>query len=147
MSKYKKLSHVVYKCDYHIVWVPKYRYRILKGAVKEHLEKDLRTLCEWKKAEIVEVNIQEDHVHLIISIPPKISVSEMMGIIKGKTAIKIFRSYPELKKKPYWGNHFWARGYFVNTVGLDEDMIRRYVKYQEEEEKKEEENSVEFRLF
>ena len=147
MSKYKKLSHVVYKCDYHIVWVPKYRYRILKGAVKEHLEKDLRTLCEWKKAEIVEVNIQEDHVHLIISIPPKISVSEMMGIIKGKTAIKIFRSYPELKKKPYWGNHFWARGYFVNTVGLDEDMIRRYVKYQEEEEKREEENSVEFRLF
>jgi putative transposase len=147
MSKYKKLSHVVYKCDYHIVWVPKYRYRILKGAVKEHLEKDLRTLCEWKKAEIVEVNIQEDHVHLIISIPPKISVSEMMGIIKGKTAIKIFRSYPELKKKPYWGNHFWARGYFVNTVGLDEDMIRRYVKYQEEEEKRDEENSVEFRLF
>ena len=147
MSKYKKLSHVVYKCDYHIVWVPKYRYRILKGAVKEHLEKDLRTLCEWKKAEIVEVNIQEDHVHLIISIPPKISVSEMMGIIKGKTAIKIFRSYPELKKKPYWGNHFWARGYFVNTVGLDADMIRRYVKYQEEEEKRDEENSVEFRLF
>ena len=70
-----------------------------------------------------------------------------MGIIKGKTAIKIFRSYPELKKKPYWGNHFWARGYFVNTVGLDEDMIRRYVKYQEEEEKRDEENSVEFRLF
>ena len=147
MSRYKKLSHVVYKCDYHIVWVPKYRYRILKGAVKEHLEKDLRMLCEWKKAEIVEVNIQEDHVHLIISIPPKISVSEMMGIIKGKTAIKIFKSYPELKKKPYWGNHFWARGYFVNTVGVDEEMIRRYVKYQEEEEKREEENSVEFRLF
>ena len=130
MSKYKKLSHVVYKCDYHIVWVPKYRYRILKGAVKEHLEKDLRTLCEWKKAEIVEVNIQEDHVHLIISIPPKISVSEMMGIIKGKTAIKIFRSYPELKKKPYWGNHFWARGYFCATVGqMTEEMIKQYLEH------------------
>jgi len=147
MSKYRKLSHVVYKCDYHIVWVPKYRFRVLKGAVKEHLEKDLRMLCEWKKAEVVEVNIQEDHIHLVISIPPKVSVSEMMGILKGKTAIKIFKNYPELKKKPYWGNHFWARGYFVNTVGLDEDMIRRYVKYQEDEEKREEENSVDFRLF
>lgn len=147
MSKYKKLSHVVYKCDYHIVWVPKYRYRILKGEVKERIERDIRMLCEWKKSEVVELNIQEDHIHLIISIPPKVSVSEMMGILKGKTAIKIFKSYVELKKRPYWGNHFWARGYFVNTVGLDEEMIRRYVKYQEEEEKKEEENSVDFRLF
>ena len=147
MSKYKKLSHVVYKCDYQIVWVPKYRFRILKGELKERIEKDIRMLCEWKKSEVVELNIQEDHIHLIISIPPKVSVSEMMGILKGKTAIKIFKSYVELKKRPYWGNHFWARGYFVNTVGLDEEMIRRYVKYQEEEEKKEEENSVDFRLF
>ena len=147
MSKYKKLAHVVYKCDYHIVWVPKYRFRILKGEVKERIEKDIRMICEWKKSEVIELNIQEDHIHLIISIPPKVSVSEMMGILKGKTAIKIFKSYAELKKKPYWGNHFWARGYFVNTVGLDEEMIRRYVKYQEEEEKKEEENSTDFRLF
>jgi putative transposase len=109
------------------------------------MEKDLRMLCEWKKAEVIELNIQEDHIHLVISIPPKVSVSEMMGILKGKLAIKIFKSYPELKKKPYWGNHFWARGYFVNTVGLDEKIIRRYVKYQEEEEKKE--HSVDFRLF
>ena len=135
MSKYKKLSHVVYKCDYHIVWVPKYRFRILKGLIKEQLEKDLRMLCEWKKAEILELNIQEDHIHLVISIPPKVSISEMMGMLKGKTAIKIFKSYPELKKKPYWGNHFWARGYFVNTIGLNEDMIRRYVNFQEGEEK------------
>ena len=147
MSKYKKLSHVVYKCDYHIVWVPKYRFRILKGLIKEHLEKDLRMICEWKKAEILELNIQEDHVHLVISIPPKVSISEMMGILKGKTAIKIFKSYPELKKKPYWGNHFWARGYFVNTVGLNEDVIRRYVNFQESEEKGEEANSSEFKLF
>ena len=147
MSKYKKLSHVVYKCDYHIVWVPKYRFRILKGLIKEHLEKDLRMICEWKKAEILELNIQEDHVHLVISIPPKVSISEMMGILKGKTAIKIFKSYPELKKKPYWGNHFWARGYFVNTVGLNEDVIRRYVNFQESEEKGEEANSSELKLF
>jgi putative transposase len=147
MSKYKKLTHVVYKCDYHIVWVPKYRFRILKGLIKAHLEKDLRMLCEWKKAEILELNIQADHIHLVISIPPKVSISEMMGILKGKTAIKIFKSYPELKKKPYWGNHFWARGYFVNTIGLNEDMIRRYVKFQEGEEKKEEADSSEFKLF
>lgn len=147
MSKYKKLSHVVYKCDYHIVWVPKYRYRILKGEVKDHMEKDIRMLCEWKKAEVIELNIQEDHIHLVVSIPPKVSVSEMMGILKGKSAIKVFKSYPELKKKPYWGNHFWSRGYFVSTIGINEDTIRRYVKHQEDEEREEEQNSTEFRLF
>jgi putative transposase len=85
-----------------------------------------------------------DHVHLVVSIPPKVSVSEFMGIMKGKLAIKLLKSYAELKKRPYWGNHFWARGYFVNTVGLDEEMIRKYVKYQEEEEKKEEAQQLGF---
>ena len=97
--------------------------------------------------EIEELNVPKDHVHLVVSIPPKVSVSEYIGVLKGKTAIKMFKSYPHLKKKPYWGNHFWVRGYFVNTVGLDEEMIRRCVKYQEDEEKKEEENSTDFRLF
>jgi len=144
MSKYKKLSHVIYKCDYHIVWVPKYRYRILTGGVKELIERDIRMLCEWKGCEILEMNVQIDHVHMVVSIPPKVSVSEFMGIMKGKLAIKIFKSYPDLKKKPYWGNHFWARGYFVNTVGLDEEMIRKYVKYQEEEERREEAQQLGF---
>lgn len=144
MSKYKKLSHVIYKCDYHIVWVPKYRFRILTGVIKGLVESDVRLLCEWKRCEIVEMNVQIDHVHLVVSIPPKVSVSEFMGIMKGKLAIKLFKSYPDLKKKPYWGNHFWARGYFVNTVGLDEDMIKKYVKYQEEEEKKEEAQQMGF---
>ncbi len=144
MSKYKKLSHVIYKCDYHIVWVPKYRLRILKGTIKDLLTDDIRMLCEWKSCEVQELNIQEDHVHLLVSIAPKVSVSKLMGILKGKTAIKLFKSYPKLKKKPYWGNHFWARGYFVSTVGLDEDMIRKYVKYQEKEEKKIEANQQKF---
>ena len=144
MSKYKKLSHVIYKCDYHIVWVPKYRYRILTGVIKELVESDIRMLCEWKKCEIAEMNVQIDHVHLIVSIPPKLSVSQLMGTLKGKLAIKLFKSYPELKKKPYWGNHFWARGYFVNTIGLDEETIRKYVKYQEEQEKKEEQQQLGF---
>ena len=138
MSKYKKLSHVIYKCDYHIVWVPKYRFRILTGAIKNLVEQDLRMLCEWKRSDVIEMNVQIDHIHLLLSIPPKVSVSELLGVLKGKLAIKLFKSYPDLKKKPYWGNHFWARGYFVNTVGLDEEMIRKYVKYQEEQEKQEE---------
>ena len=144
MSKYKKLSHVIYKCDYHIVWVPKYRLRILKGVIKDLVDSDIRKLCEWKKCEVGELNVQEDHVHLVLSVPPKVSISSLMGILKGKIAIKIFKSYPDLKKKPYWGNHFWARGYFVSTVGLDEEMIKKYVKHQEKEEKKEEVQQISF---
>jgi len=144
MSKYKKLSHVIYKCDYHIVWVPKYRFRILKGLVQELVENDIKKLCEWKRCEVLELNVQEDHIHLLVSVPPKVSISYLMGVLKGKIAIKLFKSYPQLKKKPYWGNHFWARGYFVNTVGLDEEMIQKYVKYQEKEEKKVEDQQQKF---
>ncbi|TVZ26326.1 putative transposase [Gillisia sp. Hel_I_86] len=144
MGKYKKLSRVVYKCDYHIVWVPKYRLRILKGAVKELVEQDIRMLCEWKSCEVEELNVQEDHVHLLVSVPPKVSISKLMGTLKGKIAIKLFKSYPKLKKKPYWGNHFWSRGYFVSTVGLDEEMIKKYVKFQEKEEKRVEEQQQRF---
>ena len=144
MSKYKKLSHVIYKCDYHIVWVPKYRFRILKGSLKRLVEEDIKMLCEWKKGEVLELNVQEDHIHLVVSVPPKVSISEIMGILKGKLAIKLFKSYPGLKQKPYWGNHFWARGYFVSTVGIDEETIRKYVKYQEEEERKNEDQQQRF---
>jgi putative transposase len=146
-SKYRKLSHVVYKCDYHIVWTPKYRFRVLFGEVKTLVEKDMRMLCEWKGVEILELNVQIDHIHLVCSIPPKVSVSELMGTLKGKLAIKLFKSYPNLKQKPYWGNHFWSRGYFVTTVGVDEEIIKRYVKYQEGEDKKEETQTREFDLF
>ena len=144
MSKYKKLSHVIYKCDYHIVWVPKYRLRILTGAIRDLVNDDIRMLCEWKKCEVVELNVQEDHVHLLVSVPPKVSISNLMGMLKGKIAIKLFKSYPNLKKKPYWGNRFWARGYFVSTVGLDEEVIKKYVKHQEQEEKKVEDQQRRF---
>ncbi len=97
-----------------------------------------------EKCEVVELNVQEDHVHLLVSVPPKISISYLMGVLKGKIAIKLFKSYPNLKKKPYWGNHFWARGYFVSTVGLDEEMIKKYVKHQEKEEKKAESQQQKF---
>ena len=144
MSKYRKLSHVVFKCDYHIVWVPKYRYRVLKGTIRDLVDQDIRMLCDWKDCQVVELNVQSDHIHLIVSIPPKLSVSKLMGMLKGKIAIKLFKSYPVLKQKPYWGNHFWARGYFVSTIGLDEDKIRRYVKYQEKEEKRAEDQQQKF---
>ena len=120
MSKYKKQSHVVWKCDYHIVWTPKYRFRVMTGLVKDLVEQDIRMLSEWKGCAVIELNVQADHVHLVVSIPPKVAVSELMGTLKGKLAIKHFKSYPQLKKKPYWGNHFWSRGYFVNTVGINE---------------------------
>ena len=144
MSKYRKLAHVIYKCDYHIVWVPKYRLRILTGPIKDLVDSDIRMLCEWKNSEVVELNVQADHIHLVVSVPPKVSISSLMGVLKGKIAIKLFKSYPDLKKKPYWGNHFWARGYFVSTVGLDEEMIKKYVKHQEKEEKKVEEQQRKF---
>ena len=146
-SKYKKLTHVVYKCDYHIVWTPKYRYRVLFGEVKSLVESDIRMLCDRKSVEVIELNVRIDHVHVVVSIPPKISVSTLMGTLKGKLAIKLFKSYPRLKQKPYWGNHFWSRGYFVTTVGVDEEIIRRYVKHQEKEDKKEESQTQEFDLF
>jgi len=137
MGKFRKLSHVYYKCEYHIVFVPKYRYRIMTGLEKTLIEHDIASISQWKEVEVQELNVQANHVHLLCSIPPKVSISDFMGILKGKLAIRLFKSYPELKKKPYWGNHFWSKGYFVSTVGLDAEMIKRYVKFQEEEDQKE----------
>ena len=147
MGKYRKLSHTVYKCEYHIVWTPKYRYRILKDGLASELQRDLYGLSSMKDVLIEELNIQPDHVHLFCSIPPKLSVSAYMGFLKGKSAIKIMQSYTNLRKKVYWGNHFWTRGYFVSTVGLDADLIRRYVKYQEKLERDQERNSGQNTLF
>jgi len=147
MTKWKKLSHTIYQCKYHIVFCPKYRYRILKGALSEFVEQTIRILCQWKNVEMLEMNVKDDHIHLIISVPLRLSVSEVMGMLKGKTAIKIPKSFPLLKKKPYWGNHFWSRGYCVSTIGLDETKIRKYVQYQEEKERKEETDQEEFGLF
>ncbi len=146
MSKYKKLSHAIYYREYHIIWVPKYRYRVLKGAIKEMGERDIRGISEWLGCEVRELNIQEDPVHVVVSIPPKVSISDYMGTVKGKTAIKLFKSYSGMRQKPYWGNHFWARGYFVSTVGVDAEMIKKYVKYQEKEEKREEKQQGGFRF-
>ena len=136
MSRFKKLSHTIWHCKYHIVWVPKYRLRILKSEVAEEVTSCIRAFSENQQAEIVELNVCEDHVHLLVLIPPKVSVSNFVGTLKGRTAIRVFNRFRKLKTKPYWGNHFWAKGYCVDTVGLDEEMIRNYIKYQERKEKK-----------
>jgi putative transposase len=137
----QKLAHAVWDCKYHIIWCPKYRFRILKGDVAKSVGEIVQQLCEWKKLEILEHNVQLDHVHLVLSIPPKYSISEVVGFLKGKSAIKMFDRHIHLKKR-YWGRHFWAKGYCVSTVGLDEEKIRRYVKWQLEKDKRIEQESL-----
>ena len=141
MSRFKKLSHSLWHCQYHLVWVPKYRHKILTGQVGNEVGNCIKAFSDQKNVEIVEMNIQPDHIHLITMIPPKISVSDYCGIVKGRTAIRIFNKYKDLKQKPYWGNHFWTEGYCVDTVGLDTEMVRKYVKYQGTQELRKEQQS------
>ena len=130
MSRFSKLSHAIWHCKYHVVFVPKYRYRVLSGSVGTAIYKKLRILSEHKGCKVLELNVQHDHVHIVLMIPPKFAVSEIIGMLKGKTAMDIFKNYPNLRSKTYWGNHFWSPGYCIDTVGIDEAMIRKYVKYQ-----------------
>ena len=136
MSRFRKLSHTIWHCQYHIVWTPKYRFRILEGEVAQEVSRCVRSFSSQKQCEVMELNVQKDHIHLIVMIPPKLSVSDYMGITKGRTAIRVFNKFPILKNKPYWGNSFWSRGYCVDTIGLDEEKIRLYVQYQEERERR-----------
>jgi len=129
MNRFKKLAHVVWDCKYNVVWCPKYRFRILKGDIAKSVREIIRQLCEWRQIEILAGNVQTDHVHLVISFPPKYSVAEVTGFLKGKSAIKVFDRHLDLKKR-YWGRHFWAKGYCVSTVGLDEEQIKKYVTWQ-----------------
>ena len=135
---FKRLSHSIYECKYHIVFCPKYRYRILKEEIAEYTRQQIYALCRQKDlVEVLELSIQPDHVHLIVSIPPKYAVSNVMGYLKGKLSIRLFQQYERLGRR-YWGRHLWSRGYCVSTVGLDEDKIRKYVKWQEQKEKADE---------
>jgi len=135
MKKFNRLSHTIWLCKYHIVFCPKYRCQILTGQTEVFVRNNLYKLADQKGLTIEEVNIQGDHVHMILSIPPKYSISETMGYLKGKLAIKMFQELPHLTKK-YWGRHIWSRGYCVSTVGMDEAMIRKYVKWQQEQEQR-----------
>jgi putative transposase len=131
MSRFQRLAHVIWHCQYHIVFVPKYHFRVLNGEVGRFVYGRLITQCERLKCQVVELNVQSDHVHLLVRVPPKIAISHLMGALKGKVALQVFQKYPELRERRYWGNHFWAAGYCVDTVGIDSEMIQKYVKYQE----------------
>jgi len=135
VNQFKKLAHAVWQCKYHVIWCPKYRFRILRGEIGLSVRDIIKQLCEWRKIEILEGNVQADHIHLVLSIPPKYSISETIGFLKGKSAIKIFDVHHELKKR-YWGRHFWSKGYCVSTIGLNEEQIKKYVREQSHKEKK-----------
>ena len=135
MSDYKSLSHTRWECKYHVVFIPKYRKKAIYGELRKRLGDVFRTLAHQKESEIEEGHLMKDHVHMMISIPPKYSVAQVIGYMKGKSAIHIARVYAE-RRRSFVGQHFWARGYFVSTVGRDEAVIRRYIQDQETEDRR-----------
>ena len=143
-SNFKKLSHTLYECKYHIVFCPKYRHRILKGEVADYCRREYFNLMRQKdQVEVLELNIQADHVHTVVSIPPKYSVSSIMGFLKGRLSLSLFRRYERIGKR-FWGRHLWARGYCASTIGLNEEQIRKYVRWQEQQEMEAEQLGLQF---
>ena len=135
MDKTESLSHSKWECKYHVVFIPKRRRKVLYGELRQHLGEVFRRLAGQKESRIEEGHLMPDHVHMMISIPPKYAVAQVIGYIKGKSAIHLARVYGE-RKRNFVGQHFWARGYFVSTVGRDEAVIRAYIRHQEEEDDK-----------
>lgn len=135
MDKFDSLSHGAWTCKYHVVFIPKCRRRTLYGQLRQHLGEVFRKLAAQKESRIEEGHLMPDHVHRMISIPPKHAVSQVIGFIKGKSAIHLARVYGE-RKRNFVGQHFWARGYFVSTVGRDEQLIREYIRNQEKEDER-----------
>ena len=126
------LAHCKWECQYHIVFIPKYRKKKLYGVVRDDVREIIRTLCKYKKVEIIAGAVCADHVHLCVSIPPKLSVSDFVGYLKGKSALMIFDKHPEMGNK--WDRSFWARGYYVSTVGnVNEETVKEYIRRQTEE--------------
>ena len=135
MDSSESLSHSRWECKYHVVFIPKCRRKTLYEKLRPHLGEVFRQLAEQKKCRILEGHLMTDHVHILISIPPKYAVSQVIGFIKGKSAIHIARTFME-RKRNFVGQNFWARGYFVSTVGRDEEVIRKYIRDQEVEDKR-----------
>ncbi len=135
MDKFESLSHTTWDCKYHVIFIPKRRRRTLYGELRKHLGEVFRKLAAQKESQIVEGHLMPDHVHMMIAIPPKYAVSQVIGFIKGKSAIYLVWVYGE-RKRNFVGQHFWARGYFVSTVGRDEAVVREYIKKQEQEDER-----------
>ena len=132
-NEIKKLEHSSYRCQYHIVFAPKYRRKVIYGELKADIGKILRKLCNEKKVEIIEAEACPDHIHMLVSIHPYLSISQFMGYIKSKSALMIFDRHANLKYK-YGNRHFWATGYFVDTVGKNEKIIKEYIRNQLQED-------------
>ncbi len=141
MTDTNSLSHTKWNCKYHIVFTPKYRRQAIYAKIKADVGVILRKLCEMKKVEIIEANACPDHIHMLVKIPPNISVAQFMGFLKGKSSLMIFDRHANLKYK-YGNRHFWCRGYYVDTVGRNEEKIREYVRNQLEEDIMEDQISI-----
>ena len=135
MSEYSSLNHTKWECKYHIVFIPKCRRKVLYGKVRRSLGEVFHELAKQRECQISEGHLCPDHVHMMIRIPPKYSVSHVMGYLKGKSAIRMARDYMG-RRQGFKGYHFWARGYFVSTVGIDERTIRQYIREQEANDQK-----------
>ena len=135
------LAHTQWNCKYHIVFAPKYRRQVIYGKIKVDIGKMLRKLCEYKGIEIIEAEACKDHIHMLVSIPPKYSVSQIMGYLKGKSSLMIFEKYANLKYK-YGNRHFWCRGFYVDTVGRNRNAIEKYIKNQLKEDHEEDQLSI-----
>ncbi len=135
MNNVQSLRHTVWECKYHVVWSPKYRRKRLYGEIRRYLGDVIRDLASQKECRVEEGHLRSDHVHVLISIPPKHSVSQVVGFIKGKSAIHIARNYLG-RRSNFTGQHFWARGYWVSTVGKDEEVVRNYIQNQEREDRR-----------
>ena len=135
MIDYETLNHTKWECKYHVVFIPKYRRKVLYGQLRKYLGELFRGLAKQRECSIEEGHLMPDHVHMLIAIPPKYAVSQVIGFIKGKSAIHIARAYLG-KRRNFVGQNFWARGYFVCTVGRDEEVIRKYIRHQQKEDKR-----------
>jgi putative transposase len=133
VKDYGRLNHTKWDCKYHVVFIPKRRKKVIYGAIRKHLGEVFHELVRQRESKIVEGHLRPDHVHMCVSIPPKYAVSNVVGYIKGKSAISIARNFMG-RKRNFTGENFWARGYFVSTVGLDEDAVRQYIREQEAED-------------
>jgi putative transposase len=131
----QSLSHTKWDCKYHVIWIPKYRKKAIFGDLRKYLGEIFRELARQKECTVIEGHLMPDHVHIMLAIPPKYSVAQVVGFIKGKSAIQIARNF-QGRKKNFVGQNFWARGYYVSTVGKDEEAVRAYIQHQEKEDKR-----------
>ena len=130
-NKTDSLAHTKWMCKYHIVFAPKYRRKVIYNQIRKDIGQIMQELCKYKGVEIIEGHMMPDHIHMLLSIPPKYSISSVMGYLKGKSALMIFERHANLKYK-YWNRHFWCEGYYVSTVGLNEETIKKYIAEQEQ---------------